>query len=506
MRAARQRIGGVRLVVGIALSLFGAATVTLTDAAATSGGFGATVAGRALLQWAPEEVGKMHAYTTSQAVEQARRWDLIVAHDVTFSASIAQMHAANPRLAVLAYVKGMYALPTQENTYPASWYSYDANGNKIRSLGWGTWLMNPASSGWVQSRVQKCIAVLASSGYDGCMLDSLGAGPLKAGWNTGLPINPSTGKVWTKSDWLAANTQLIQTVRDAVQPSLVVANTLLDPDPNLPPDLQLLAGGDGGIAEGFLRLSGQSVNAYLAPDLWKQQVDMLVTAGAQDKPVLTLTTLWTTATPAQVTSWHLYTLASFLLGTNGISYFYFTSSKADHPVLTTPWTVDIGDPVGGYSLQDGVYQRHFGNGLVLVNPGTSSVTVPISGSYTNARGSSVSGSVVMPPHAGQVLTVGFTSTPSAPINVVAKAASGSASVAFVAALSALGDPVRSYTVKAVDLTKPANGGQTQVVSQSPAVVSGLVNGDSYRFTVTARNIVGSGPASASSNTVVPRSG
>jgi hypothetical protein len=40
------------------------------------------------------------------------------------------------------------------------------------------------------------------------------------------------------------------------------------------------------------------------------------------------------------------------------------------------------------------------------------------------------------------------------------------------------------------------------VAASPAVVTGLANGSSYYFTVTARNSVGSGP-SANSNTVIP---
>jgi 5'-nucleotidase len=56
---------------------------------------------------------------------------------------------------------------------------------------------------------------------------------------------------------------------------------------------------------------------------------------------------------------------------------------------------------------------------------------------------------------------------------------------------------------AADLTNPANGGQTATGSASPITVTGLTNGDSYTFTVTATNAQGTGPASTASNAVTP---
>ena len=66
-----------------------------------------------------------------------------------------------------------------------------------------------------------------------------------------------------------------------------------------------------------------------------------------------------------------------------------------------------------------------------------------------------------------------------------------------------GSAITSYTVTATDATTPANGGQSVSGSSSPIVVSGLTNGDSYSFEVTATNAIGPGTSSEVSNSVIP---
>ena len=87
--------------------------------------------------------------------------------------------------------------------------------------------------------------------------------------------------------------------------------------------------------------------------------------------------------------------------------------------------------------------------------------------------------------------------PGAPTNVTATAGNGQATVTFAAPASDGGSPITDYTV----ISSP--GGKTAHGSATSLTVSGLTNGQTYTFTVTATNTVGNGLPSAPSNAVTP---
>jgi hypothetical protein len=68
-----------------------------------------------------------------------------------------------------------------------------------------------------------------------------------------------------------------------------------------------------------------------------------------------------------------------------------------------------------------------------------------------------------------------------------------------------GSPVDTYTVTATDLTDPddPSNGLTVDGPGSPVTITGLTDGDSYAFTVTATNAAGTGPPSSPSNPATP---
>ena len=87
--------------------------------------------------------------------------------------------------------------------------------------------------------------------------------------------------------------------------------------------------------------------------------------------------------------------------------------------------------------------------------------------------------------------------PTAPSAVTAVAGNGQATITFSAPNNNGGAEINGYTV----VSSPGNYSSTGL--KSPIVITGLSNGTSYTFTVTATNSAGIGSVSSSSNPVTP---
>ncbi|MCE2891878.1 MAG: fibronectin type III domain-containing protein, partial [Hyphomonadaceae bacterium] len=108
---------------------------------------------------------------------------------------------------------------------------------------------------------------------------------------------------------------------------------------------------------------------------------------------------------------------------------------------------------------------------------------------TNATGTS--------PSSATSATPNLPVAPAAPTIGAATPADKSASIAFTAALITGGSPITGYSVTCVSGTLSASA----TGSASPAMVTGLSNGLTYRCSVRAINVVGTGAASAGVNVV-----
>jgi hypothetical protein len=353
-----------------------------------------------LLHFSPLYMGG-GKFTEAQAVALAKNYDIIAEHTGVLTPYIAAMKAANPSLKIVAYVNGAFDMGASGTTYPASWYAKDAKGNKVRSVEFGNWLMLPTPQ-WSSTVATMCKTIIVKSHYDGCFLDTLGIGPLLPGYVTGLPINPATKKVFTSTTWIADQANTITTVKSGNPSALVIANGLADGQ-KFSQTSPLLVAAHTAMSEIFLRVSKNPESDFPTTADWLQDVNMLTYAGAHGYGVMTVTKLWVNATAAQIEQWHRYSLGTFLLGDGGQSGYCFTDNKtaAGLSLFTADDSVAIGTPTGAYSLVSGVYRRTFSNGIVAVNPGTSSVTISLGATYINLSGAHVS-SEVLAPHTADI--------------------------------------------------------------------------------------------------------
>ena len=359
-----------------------------------------------LQRFSPLYMGGGKHYTQAQAIALAQHFTLLAEHTGTLTPFVGVMKAANPSLRIVAYINGAFDQSAGGTSYPATWYAHDGRGNRIRSVSFGNWLMSPTAT-WGSTVAAKCKSALAASKYDGCFLDTLGLGPLLPGYVTGLPVDPATKKVYTAVTWIKAQSGTIVAAQKANPGAVVMANGLANGNKYFSaggPTSPLLAASHVAMAEIFLRVSKNSVNAYPSLTNWKQDVDMLVNAESHGWGVMTTVKLWTSASAAQQASWHKFALATFMLGAGVHCGFSFSTAKSDAALSAiSPWdSVAVGTPTGSYVLNGGAYQRTFTNGLSIVNPGTSSVTVKFSKPYVNLNGTLVT-SETLAAHSGDVL-------------------------------------------------------------------------------------------------------
>jgi len=397
----------VALAALVAATLLSASSIIPAEAATTW-----PVRSGALQRWAPGNMAwdAQKVMTESSAVSVARSYDVVMGTETTFGGYVPAMRAANPNLQLFGYMNGVYAQKSEGARYPESWYAHDANGNRVTSRSFGNFMMDMSNPSWWADRASACTALLAATGYDDCYLDMLGTAPLAPNYNTAMPVDPRTGKAWTRADLMAANLEVARAVRAKNPGGLLASNGLVNGLRYFKPvgqtPMVLFQELDAVHAEIFLRDKNTPITTFKTETAWKQDVDMLVDVGSRGKVAWTTTKMWNvSATQTQIDRWHKYALASFLLGTNGRSYFNFSAKNTVAGALGDhPWDrVLIGDPVNNYVKSGGVYRRDFSNGIAIVNPTTATATVSLGGTYRDLNGV-LRSSVTLAANCGEVLT------------------------------------------------------------------------------------------------------
>ena len=193
------------------------------------------------------------------------------------------------------------------------------------------------------------------------------------------------------------------------------------------------------------------------------------------------------------------------------------TSAADqytYSAITTPGAPTIGTATGGNAQATVTFSAPASNGgspitgyTVTASPGGITATgsnnpITVTGltngtAYTFTVTATNTIGTGSPSAASNSVTPA--TVPGAPVIGTATAGNAQASVSFTAPASNGGSPITGYTVTS------SPGGITASGTVSPITVIGLTDGSAYTFNVTATNGVGTGTASAASNSVTPLS-
>jgi len=367
--------------------------------------------GGVALTWAPTYMADRHEYTRARAKAIAAAQDLVAAVPESFANHVRAMRRVNPDLTLVAYVNGTLIKASKVSHLPETAFAHDSQGRRITSQIWGTTLMAPTSPAWRRFVDALCRARKSAGGYDGCVMDSMGLGIFAANQQfTGIPVDPDTGEQYRQAAYRKDLAGLANYLR-AASPRLVHVFNVVENDWRYwvaeVRSRPLALGRPAVQMEDFLRGAGSSVSAFPDTEKWRRNVEVVRDLEEHNVTGLFTTKLWVSHNYAQAAQWQAFAMASFLMGANGNSYFAFTRSrdKAGATGANAPYSMPnrLGRPLGAMNRTSaGFFIRRFRNGMAIVNPGTTTVTVNLASAMRRLNGATVT-SVQLPPSSGEVL-------------------------------------------------------------------------------------------------------
>jgi hypothetical protein len=291
---------------------------------------------------------------------------------------IPAIRAANPQVKIWVY-KDLTSTRPDECTNGVDWttlatgvgYCYAAqnhpewflttpSGARLQEAGYpNQYEMDYGNPAYQQAWVAGVLADVRAHGWDGVEMDNALSTADAYGVAAKYPTDASVQ---------AAMYQMLQAVGPPLQAAGVTAVANVGYAPEFPGLWQQWLGPVSGLEqEYFLSWSN-------GPDVtgsqWQTYEAELTSAVAQHKMIYAHAGSYT-ATSTQLLD---YTVASFLLGTDGNSVFSFGSTVQDYP----EYHYNLGTPTGSYFARwDGSYERDFTNGTVVVNPnnGTGAINI-----------------------------------------------------------------------------------------------------------------------------------
>ena len=358
--------------------------------------------------------------TAAQIQALAQLDDIIILPPVQIKRIGPALKADNPNAMLLVYENGMYSGENDPTNLPESWYLHTAAGKRIVSnVGRGK-LMNPRSTapytdangtynGWSDYIGQSC-ARQQTTYTAGCFLDLLGPAGIRPEYNVGgaVPVDPQTQALFTPLDYESMTGSVADAARAALPAgATVTGNGYVNGHAYyLKASSTLNNYTDAAEAQAWLNRPATQITA----SQWVRGVQMVIDNGAAGSGML-LEASCSCTNSTEVNASRTFDLATYLIANTGSAYFDFLAGSGGNlrawQADSSLYHLNLGTPTKTYAsagqyLANGVYQRAYTGGMVLVNPGTVAVTVRLLRAYHTLAGASVT-SVRVAAHSASIL-------------------------------------------------------------------------------------------------------
>lgn len=156
-----------------------------------------------------------------------------------------------------------------------------------------------------------------------------------------------------------------------------------------------------------------SPGTFEREEIWKADVDTLADCARRGKIAMVIGNVKQRqgVSYGQYERYYRYITASFLLGMGKRHYVTFfpkvvgrpgqySRSDSEFPEFCN---VSLGGFLGSYYREEGVYQRDFERGKVMVNPSVEKMSVSLDGVWESVEGDNAVSPIMLAPHSGVIL-------------------------------------------------------------------------------------------------------
>jgi Hypothetical glycosyl hydrolase family 15 len=326
-------------------------------------------------------------------------------------ARAAELKAKNPHLKVLVYQNlgamaegvGPEGLSSsgvnfaEANTAHPEWFLKGPSGERLPFEDY-KWLYaaDVGNAEYQHQWAANVIHLLQSGPWDGVMMDDT---------NTTNRYHFSNIARVSKYPTDASYQHAVRSMLEVVGPAIQAAGKLAIPNmgswsENPTAVKEWLPYVSGGMDEMFVKWSKTAGQGYRGAGEWETQVGEIATTESMGKDFIALTQ----AEPSDIQGAR-YGWASTLMASDSHTVFMASNGQAGNETWLSDYETPIGEPVAkAVRLSNGAWERKFTNGLVVVNPTTSSQQVNFGGEAYSGDGLTAATGATLGAHSAVVLT------------------------------------------------------------------------------------------------------